>query len=238
MAGRISRLQRLESKRNRRSAVLLLIATVGFVYFVLRYAFVILPKFTDFLRDLSGQGASLTSADVVPPSPPRFDELPPFTNEKRFVLTGDSELGSSVLVKINDSEKEVIVNASGEFTSTLELKEGKNIFSAVAIDRSGNKSAVSDEVIITYDTEPPKLEIEKPVNGESFYGSLGQNQFIEGNTEMDASVLINDRVVVIARDGKFKQSISLQEGENTLIIVATDMAGNETKQELKLNYSR
>ncbi len=238
MKEKLSRLERMEGKRNRRSAFLLLILTIALVAFMLRLGPSLIPKFTDFLRDLIGQNIETQGEDVVPPSPPIFDELPEFTKEPRLVVIGSAEEGSLVSVKVNDAKKEVVANASGRFSSTFDLKEGENVVVAMATDRNHNKSGESESVRITYDTKPPELVVEKPINGESFFGTLGKQKTIEGHTEKNATVTVNDRVVVVARDGRLNYPISLNEGENVLKIIARDLAGNETLQEIKVNYTR
>ena len=46
------------------------------------------------------------------------------------------------------------------------LKKGVNTISAIAKDSSGNESQESQVYKVTYDNEPPEIEITSPVKGE------------------------------------------------------------------------
>jgi len=45
-----------------------------------------------------------------------------------------------------------------------------------------------------------------------------------------------DRFVSVKDDGSFTYNLRLNDGENTLTIIARDAAGNETKLERKVTY--
>jgi len=61
---------------------------------------------------------------------------------------------------------------------------------------------------------------------------------VSGKTEENASITINSRVVVVKGDYTFTYDFPLNEGENKLNIVATDLAGNTTTIERKATYHR
>ena len=73
------------------------------------------------------------------------------------------------------------------------------------------------------DTVPPKLEVAKPTQ-------MGNLILVQGVTEAGATVTVNGEPVEVAADGTFKKAIALhQTGENTLVIRATDPAGNTSE---------
>ena len=73
------------------------------------------------------------------------------------------------------------------------------------------------------DTTPPKLEVQKPTQ-------MGNLFIVQGVTEPGASVTINGETVDVAGDGTFKKAVSLnREGWNTIVIKATDPAGNSAE---------
>jgi hypothetical protein len=52
---------------------------------------------------------------------------------------------------------------------------------------------------------------------------------IQGQTEAGASVTVNGERAVADTDGHFRKTVEIpQEGWNTIVVVATDPAGNET----------
>lgn len=81
------------------------------------------------------------------------------------------------------------------------------------------------------DTTPPELEI--GVIPELVYT---ESLTIRGLTEAQATVSINDEIVSLNDNGTFIHTIKLKKGENTIIIVATDPSGNQTKKEFKVIY--
>ncbi len=73
------------------------------------------------------------------------------------------------------------------------------------------------------DSEPPYLVILSPDQGASVTEAFAE---ISGNTEKDAAVTIQDQAVKTDAAGEFRFSCDLSEGENRVVIKATDRAGN------------
>jgi hypothetical protein len=72
------------------------------------------------------------------------------------------------------------------------------------------------------DTEPPKLQITEFV-------PIGQMVIINGETDPDAKLWIDNNKVDVYEDGSFNAVVKLRrEGLNDLLIVAQDPSGNET----------
>jgi hypothetical protein len=73
------------------------------------------------------------------------------------------------------------------------------------------------------DTTPPKLEVERPTQMGNFF-------LVQGVTEPGATVTVNGEPVDVAGDGTFKKTVALtREGWNTIVIRATDPAGNSSE---------
>jgi hypothetical protein len=84
--------------------------------------------------------------------------------------------------------------------------------------------------VIEEDTEPPFLELTE-------IGIVADETInIEGKTEPEASVTINDEEVTVEEDGSFVHEVSLEVGENEFVVIAKDLAGNETKKTLTVTY--
>jgi len=79
------------------------------------------------------------------------------------------------------------------------------------------------------DTTPPKLEVKPPTQMGNFF-------IVEGVTVPGATVTVNGEPVEVAGDGTFKKAVALnREGQNTIVIRATDPAGN-TSEDRKTVY--
>jgi len=73
------------------------------------------------------------------------------------------------------------------------------------------------------DTTPPKLEVQRPTQMGNFF-------LVQGVTEPGATVTVNGEAVDVAGDGTFKKTVALtREGWNTIVIRATDPAGNSSE---------
>ena len=73
------------------------------------------------------------------------------------------------------------------------------------------------------DTTPPKLEVQRPTQMGNFF-------LVQGTTEPGATVTVNSEPVDVGADGTFKKAVALsREGWNTIVIRATDPAGNMTE---------
>lgn len=169
--------------------------------------------------DLFGLTAEVSlrfETDTEPPfltivSPP--DGL--VTNRSSLTLVGTAQ--SAVFVTVDG----LGVTLGGlVFTTELALNEGLNTVVVVATDRAGNTN--STVLHITLDTSPPLLDVTSPADG----ALLNQSAFtVSGTVEEGAEVTINGWV--IPHEGtSFSSPLSLADGTNTLIITATDPAGN------------
>ena len=73
-----------------------------------------------------------------------------------------------------------------------------------------------------------------PIKG---FVSTENEIMVKGKTEEKATVTVNERFVVVGSEGNFEYSLTLSEGENKILIVAIDKAGNKTEKELKVTYT-
>lgn len=180
-----------------------------------------------------------TQGDTTIPPPPTFTPISPYTNSKEININGYAEPAAEVILLVNSKEvAKTVTEAGGTFSfSSINLpKEGKNTITATATDRAGNKSQNSAKLIVTLDSKPPKLEISKPKNGQTFSGDENQIK-VEGKTEPGVTVKVNNSQATVLADGIFKSTLTANEpGQIKITIVATDKAGNEEKTELTVTY--
>ena len=201
------------------------------------YGIPLFVKFAGFVYDLRKSSEPVEVSDNTPPSPPYFELFPAFTNEERIEIGGNSEPGATITMSLNGKDNEVLSNNEGKFSFSLNLVKGENKISAISKDAAGNESQETDIHTINYDNSPPEIEITKPSDGSQFFGSRQRQLVIEGNTEKDARVQINDRLVVVDTNGNFTFLTVLNEGENRFNIKSQDQAGNITETSLTVKYS-
>lgn len=237
MTSLYSRRNSVERKKNIRSAYVFGALTIVSLVLLFFFGLPAIVKFSAFLGEVRKSGEPVSIEDTTPPAPPRLDEIPEFTNKLNIDISGSAEPGSTVIIKFNSDEVEILVNKEGIFSKSYGLQKGNNVFSLVARDSSGNISQESDSFRVVFDDTPPELTIAKPENESQYFGSRQRQIVIEGTTESDANVTINDRFVSVSENGGFTFATTLNEGENVFAIKSIDPAGNSTEESLNLTFS-
>ena len=237
MAKKYSRLSRVEEQKNIRSAIKYIILSIAALLAFFFFGLPAIVKFAAFLSDIRQSGEPVIREDTIPPVLPRFNSFPEATNQIKVEISGTTEPGATVILYLNNSEEEILANNEGVFTYAYLLKKGENTISAIAKDSSGNESQESQVYKVTYDNEPPEIEITNPEDGGEYYGSKQRQVVIEGITEENANIKINDRIVVVESDGSFSFATTLSEGENTFTIISEDVAGNSSEETIKLHFT-
>ncbi|MEW5760788.1 MAG: right-handed parallel beta-helix repeat-containing protein, partial [Candidatus Thermoplasmatota archaeon] len=160
--------------------------------------------------------------DTIPPTlkliEPKDKAL---ANKTEIAIIGESD---SEKIEVNGKEFPV---QEGKFNfSFLLSKEGENFIIFIAKDFAGNKNSLG--ITIIRDTIPPTLVIYSPIDGARIRGNRA---FVGGKTEPNATLLVNDRNLVL-KDSEFKTSVPISIGKNKITVCATDIAGNKVFVEL------
>lgn len=189
----------------------------------------VLVKMAIFLGDLKSSRMPVDKTDRIPPPPPSFSLPYDATNSARQTISGRSEAGSTVYLTLNgDSAGNVVAKDDGTFVlGDVSLNSGNNALVAIAMDLAGNKSGTSAEVVIYYSNRPPELTVETSAKPDS-------KVEVKGSTDGER-LTVNERLIIIGQEGKFATTIYLNSDEKTLVFVATDRAGNQTRKEVELS---
>lgn len=117
-----------------------------------------------------------------------------------------------------------------EYTPTDALTDGSHTVTITVSDHDGNAATAASAAFVV-DTTPPSLSITSPVDGLK----TNKSALIVSGTTNDATsnpVTITIKVngtdagaVTVGEDGAFSKTITLSDGENTIVITATDKAG-------------
>jgi hypothetical protein len=134
----------------------------------------------------------------------------------------------------------VAVGVTTRFTTPpVPLLEGSNAFVAALVTPSG-EGQPSPPVTYILDTTPPKITITSPApNAQVVASSLD----VSGQTDPGVTVTIrNEQAPGGARsnqstgtDGKFRLTVAVVAGANTIDLTATDQAGNSSTTSLTVN---
>ena len=78
------------------------------------------------------------------------------------------------------------------------------------------------------------LTITSPANGATVTSSSVK---VQGKTLPNAEVFVNEKETKADKNGNFSVTMTLDEGENYMIVVANDELGNVAETELAITYS-
>lgn len=78
------------------------------------------------------------------------------------------------------------------------------------------------------------LSVSLPVNNSTVSNS---SLTVKGKTVAGAEVFINDTETKADAAGNFSATITLEEGDNYILVVANDAAGNYSEKELSVTYT-
>lgn len=147
-----------------------------------------------------------------------------YTNTNTTSVT--AKLGNTYSLKFYNNGKEVESTElleNGEYIYDIPIEEGINELLTYVVDEDGNMRSTSYTII--RDSVKPTLALNLEYDGLSTYDT---EVYFEGNVKDYKTFFVNDTEPVVAGDGTFKADYILKEGTNTIKMVATDVAGNET----------
>lgn len=150
-----------------------------------------------------------------------------YTRDAELSVTGTSPAeGSEIKVFIDGAEAGTGVVVNKTFSVPVTLHDGRNELTAEALV-DGKTTDLSAPTVITLDQTPPELVVASPQDGEL---SNGEVVHVEGTVtdEYFAGLNVNGVPVEPAADGSFATRVLVNEGDNTITVTATDLAGNET----------
>lgn len=227
-----SRLARVEEAKARKTVLVYAFLTLAVILFLLFFGVRILTSISSFIQPEQKQ---TNVDDKTPPPPPQLDYVQPRTNIETQTIKGESEPDAVVQISVNGSVTSTRSDSGGGFSLDVVLSEGDNTITAKATDTAGNISNQSEVISINLDKTPPTLTVTKPTAGQSFKSKDSPIR-VEGQTDAER-VTINDRIAVIDSSGKFSLPFNLADGQNDLLVVAVDQAGNKTEITISVSYT-
>lgn len=233
----ISRLSRLEEKKEKRRLVLAILGILAILALVGVFGLKLLIGFSLFVEKSKGVAPTPAAQNHGVVLPPVLDPPPEATNTATIPLTGKGQPDLTLQIFINNELFTTIpVPSTGIFSvPDVPLDSGANTISAKLTDTKGNTSDPSNVVSVSYVNKPPKLIISSPDDNATITGDPA-SVTVSGMTDDNVSVTINGHTIVVASDDSFSYTYPLNEGDNTLTIVASDGAGNQITVTKKVTY--
>jgi len=123
-------------------------------------------------------------------------------------------------------------------TPPITFTEGGNAFVATLAGPNGEGNE-SPPITIILDTKPPKIAITSPAAGARVAVSAID---VVGNSDAGTTIFIRNEMApggalnstVVGSDGKFKLTVPVVAGTNTMDLTATDQAGNSTNASISV----
>lgn len=229
---------RLKKQLQKRALQNVLLAIAGVIIIVV-ILFSIGPKLLIGFSLLAGKFSSNDPIEVTEQSnsyiaPPIIESPFEATNSALVNITGSTKPDTKVVLYVNSSKTKTITSKDdGKFTFIgISLKDGPNTVKAKTIENN-SESNYSNEIQISRLNKNPNLEIETPSDGQKYKKEESPIK-IKGKTDPGVKITVNDFWAIVDAQGIYTYSYNLKDGENTLTIIATDQAGNQTTKSLKI----
>jgi len=234
-----SRIERLAAKDEKlvvKRILLLSFLSLILAIFLFTLGIPLLGKLAD-VADIIFKKKDTQTTNQAAPRPPRLDVLPTATNSAKLAISGFSDENTKVDIYLNDTKAGTTDVLDGKFKlDYILLKDGANTIAAQAINAFEKESEFSQNQIVVLDTEEPTLEVETPIDGQSF--SENNRIKVFGKTDNDAQVYANGFLASIGSNNNFEVFVPLIEGENILEIKAIDEAGNIKLLSRKVSFHK
>lgn len=147
-----------------------------------------------------------------------------FTNSDRIDVTGKVGTDSLIKVYVNGQVAGEAQSVDKAFTINVPLAEGENLIKATASMANGETDPCA-EIKVTRDITAPVLEVTSPVDNFITNKEVVDVAGKVVETYLD-KVTVNGNQVQVNEDGSFSTRIIVNEGANTITVVAADKAGN------------
>lgn len=230
-------IRRLE-KRTRRNLAITIVISIILVLIIVNWG---LPTFIGGLSVFNKLKPFVSQKSVsedTSPAPPKINIPYEATSSAEIKIFGYSLPNSKVEIYLDDELKNTSnTREDGSFTSgSISLSLGTNNIYGKTVDEKNKQSLSSKTIKLIYSNEKPKLEVNEPQDGQQVKDGDKKIRVL-GKTDQNTTLTINGSTVILSNEGSFSSEVQLNDGDNTISIVATNNVGNSVKIDRKVNYS-
>ncbi|HUD44039.1 MAG TPA: hypothetical protein VMR41_00690 [Patescibacteria group bacterium] len=235
-----SRIRRHIEQQSERTLFLSIVGSLLVIIFLIFYG---VPLLSKFALMLSNSKASTTNATTG--NSPSFIAAPVLndtftaTNSATVSISGSAIKNQDIKLYVNGTfagDKQVDDNGTFTFDNVV-LTAGNNDIKAQATTNNNVTSDYSNDLQISYSNKGPTLTVNTPSDNQTFSGGNSKTLQIQGTTDAECKVTVNNFWAIVDGQGNFTYSMQLQNGDNNLTIVSTDPAGNITTVQRKVTYN-
>jgi len=230
-----SRLRQTTEKKTKKQLFLSLAGIVVVLFLLIKFGIPALTNLSLLLSSNKGVSQEDISNAKIVLVPPVMNESFSATNSASITVSGTASSKQTIQLYVNDSLVDTtMVKDDNSFSFTgVNLTQQQNTIKTKAKlqDKASN---FSDTWNVAYIQKAPSLSVDNPHDGDT----LGATVVVRGKTDPDVKVTVNDFWAITDNSGNYSYTLSLQNGDNHIIVVATDAAGNTTKNELTVKHSQ
>ncbi len=234
-----SRLSKTAEKKTKKQLYLSVAGIIIVIFLLIKFGIPALVNFSLFLSTLQGNQSNATpenNKQVI--APPVLTQEFTATNSASITVNGTALTKQTIQLYVNDDLVDTTTTKDdGTFSfKGVNLTQQQNTIKArVKIDKK--LSDFSDPLLISYVQKAPSLTLDSPSDGQSFPHDQS-SVTVKGKTDPDVRITINDFWAIVDSKGNYSYSLHLQNGDNQIHVVATDVAGNKTEKQIKVTYSQ
>jgi hypothetical protein len=215
--------------------LMILVFIILGLIFTVKYLTPTIGAFFGFLAQNDGDQGN----QIYKPNPPLLAQIPDATKEDSINITGYGQPGFTVKLFVNGPTASTnVIGSDGVFQfDNVSLISGRNTIFAKAVDNQGTESEKSSTYIVNVDKKAPKIEIEEPNPGETIK-NLDKRIKVSGKINEKATITINGKQAIQRSDLSFEYLLGVSEGGVTIVVRATDLAGNEKTEKISVEYKK
>lgn len=233
----MGRLERIQERKVRNTIIFYVAILILVIYFIFTYGFKLLLNSSSFVANLFPQPTSQPLTNVNNGfSAIDISTIPQATNSASIYVSGTILNFDTLDFFINGKKVKEIKTSADTFNEKIgDLASGNNNVYVMAKSTDNKLSKNTINYSVLYKSDPPKLDISTPGDNST---TNKQEIPINGDTDKEVYVHVNDLPVVVDANGSFQTSIRLKDGDNQIAITAEDVAGNVTSKSLKVTYKK
>lgn len=158
-----------------------------------------------------------------------------YTNKDTLALEGKVNVNGKVNIFVNEALALSVDSENNMFKAELKLQEGENAIT-VNGEANGKTSDMSNPIKVIVDKTLPELKVTVPSDEALINATTIEVTGTASDKYLD-KVTINDKEVAVDEQGNFRVTLDAIKGENTIVVTAKDLAGNQTTVTKKVNVA-
>lgn len=233
-----SRLSRRMENQTKKSLFITVVLVAVLIFLLVKFGIPFIANVGLFISNLRESNDPKPQNEAVFVPAPVLHPTVDATFSAQITIEGTVPQKNKIQLFVNGKEvEETEPEDNNTFTfKEISLKPGENTIQAKAVTNNKKESDFSNSITILHKKDKPKLSISSPDEGKTFSKDENSTK-VTGETDPEVKVTVNGFWAIVDSEGKYSYNLSLQNGENTIKVVATDEAGNTTEVERKVTYN-